>query len=200
LVLEGLQKILEPEFEVTGMVEDGRALVSAAAELKPDAILLDISMPGLNGIDAAYQLRKGGCRARLIFVTMHTEQPFVVAAFRAGAAGYIPKHSTPNQLLAAVRAVIRGEDYVAPGLGLDVRKLSKQFACRASPAPEFLTSRQREILQLVAEGKSNKEIAAVLDLSVKAVEFHRSAIARRLGTRKTAEWTRYAAEHGLIGP
>jgi DNA-binding NarL/FixJ family response regulator len=199
LVIEGLQRILEPEFEVAGMVEDGRSLLAAARQLNPDAILLDISMPLLNGIDAARQLSKSGSRARLVFVTMHTDRPFVVEAFRAGAAGYILKHATPRELLGAVRAVVRGEHYVTPGIGVDAGKLTKKSSGGPSSTPQGLTPRQREVLQLAAEGRANKEIAWLLDISVKTVEFHKSTLARKLGVKSSAELIRYAIRNGVIG-
>jgi DNA-binding NarL/FixJ family response regulator len=199
LVLEGFERILTTEFDILGMVEDGRALVSAAEALQPDAILLDISMPLLNGIDAARQLRKCCPRAKLLFVSMHTDIAFVLRAFRAGARGYLLKQSSPAELIGAVRSVLQGQVYVAPELAIDAKDLLvKPQLARA--AGNGLTPRQREVLQLIAEGRSNKDIAAVLNLSVKAVEFHKSRIAQTIGTTNSAALTQYAVEHGLIEP
>jgi len=195
LVLEGLQRMLEPEFRVAGTVEDGRALLAAAKELRPDVILADISLPLLNGIDAARQLKKAVPESRVIFVTMHAERAYIVAAIDVGAAGYVPKHSRPQELLAAVRSVLDGQRYLAPGLGQDAENLWSTPQTRSA---QTLTARQREVLQLTAEGKSNKEIASVLQISVKAVEFHRTSITRTLGTAKRADLTRYAVEQGLV--
>jgi DNA-binding NarL/FixJ family response regulator len=198
LVLEGLRRILEPEFEVAGQVEDGRALLAAAQRLRPDVILVDISMPLLNGIDAARQLVKSCPEARLIIVTMHSEQAYVVEAFRAGAWGYVLKSSRPAEMLAAVWAVVRGERFMAPGLGIDAQTVWKRVNRPRSSKLPALTARQREVLQLVAEGRSNKEIAVLLDISVKAVEFHKSALRRKLDTGKSTELTRYAIRYGLV--
>jgi DNA-binding NarL/FixJ family response regulator len=199
LVLEGLRKILEPEFEVAGTVEDGRALLAAAAQLRPDAILVDIAMPLLNGIDAARQLRHIVPEAKVIFVTMHAERAYILAAADVGAAGYVLKRSLPKELLAAVRAVIAGERFLAPSVGLEAAKVWNRAGRRARPRV-VLTARQREVLQLAAEGKSNKEIAAVLNITVKSVEFHKASISRTLCTTKRAELTRYAVQQGLVSP
>ena len=197
LVLEGFQRILAPEFEIVGMVEDGRALLAVAQQCHPDVILVDISMPLLNGIDAARQLHKSCPTAKLIMVTMHSDKAFIVEAFRAGALGYILKRSRPAELLAAIWTVIRGEHYIAPELGIDVQAVCTSARQRSGSKLPSLTPRQREILQMVAEGRSNKEIAAILAVSVKAVEFHKSMLTRKLGTKKSSELTRYAIAYGL---
>ena len=199
LVLESLRKILEPEFEIVGTVEDGRALLAAAVQLRPDVILLDISMPLLNGVDAARRLSKSCPGVKLIIVTMHAEKVYVVEAFRAGASGYVLKHSRPRELICAISAVARGELHVSPGLGLDAQAVFKTANCPPATEVSVLTPRQREVLQLIAEGRSNKEIATILDLSTKTVEFHKSALARKLGTTKSSDLTRYAITSGLAG-
>ena len=200
LVLEGFQRILAPEFEIVSMVEDGRALLAAAQQCHPDVILVDISMPLLNGIDAARHLHKNCPEAKLIMVTMHSDRAFIVEAFRAGALGYILKRSRPAELLAAIWTVIRGERYIAPELGIDVQSVCKSARQPSGSTLPGLTPRQREVLQLVAEGRSNKEIAAILAVSVKAVEFHKSMLERKLGTKKSSELTRFAIAYGLGGP
>jgi DNA-binding NarL/FixJ family response regulator len=198
LVLEGLKKILESDFELAGAAENGRDLLRLAEELKPDVVLLDISMPQLNGIDACKQLLKSSPQAKVIFVTMHADSDYVSEAFRAGASGYLLKRSAASELVNAIHEVMKGRYYVTPlvtrealgplfGGGTETRKLSTT-----------LTSRQREVLQLVAEGRSVKEIATILQVSAKTVEFHKSALMVRLGIHTTAELTRYAIEHGLI--
>jgi DNA-binding NarL/FixJ family response regulator len=198
LLLEGIRLLLEPEFELVGSVEDGRALLSAAKNLKPDVILLDISMPILNGIDAAHRLRKLVPSAKVIFLTMHADADYVAEAFRAGAAGYLLKRAAASELLTAIREVMKGHHYVSPlvtRIALDALvKLSK-------PPGKFahtLTARQREVLQLVAEGRSRKETAAILGISVKTVEFHKAAIGEKLNLRTVADFTRYAIEHGIV--
>ena len=199
LVLDGFQRILAPEFEIVGMVEDGRALLIAAKQCHPDVILVDISMPLLNGIDAARNLCKSCPEAKLIIVTMHSDKAYILEAFRAGAWGYVLKRSRPAELVAAIWAVIRGERYVAPELGIDAESVWKSARRPPGLRSPGLTPRQREVLQLLAEGRSNKEIAALLNVSVKGVEFHKSMLARKLGTHNSAELTRHAISHGLVG-
>lgn len=198
LVVEGFRRLLEPEFELAGAVEDGRALVAAAQKLKPDVVLLDISMPLLNGIDAARQLKKIMPELKLIFLTMHADPAYVTEAFRVGASGYLLKRSAASELVNAIREVLRGRCYVTPLVTKDM------LGSVLGPSPERgtfstdLTPRQREVLQLVAEGHSTKEIATVLNISVKTVEFHKSRLMQRLGIRTTAELTKFAIQHGIV--
>jgi DNA-binding NarL/FixJ family response regulator len=198
LLLEGIRLMLEPDFELVGSVEDGQALLAAAKTLKPDVILLDISMPVLNGIDAARRLRKLLPSAKLIFLTMHSDPDYVAEAFRAGAMGYLLKRAAASELLTAIRAVLKGNHYVSP---LVTRNALASLISSPEPGGKFsdrLTPRQREILQLVAEGRSRKEIAAILNISVKTVEFHKAALVRELKLATAADFTRYAIEHGII--
>jgi DNA-binding NarL/FixJ family response regulator len=199
LVVEGFRKLLEPEFDVVGAVEDGRTLLDVAPRLQPDVILLDIAMPLLNGIDAARQLKKIVPHAKLIFVTMHADAAYVTEAFRAGGSGYLLKRSAATELLVAVREVLQGRFYVTPLVAKELVEPLTTMSRRTKGASAGLTPRQREVLQLIAEGRSNKEMAAILRVSVKAVEFHKSALARRLGIHTTAELTKYAIDHGLVG-
>ena len=198
LLLEGIRLMLEPEFELVGSVEDGQALLAAAKTLKPDVILLDISMPVLNGIDAAHRLRKLLPSAKLIFVTMHADPDYVAEAFRAGAMGYLLKRAAASELLTAIRAVLKGNHYVSP---LVTRNALESLISSSKPGGKFsdrLTPRQREVLQLVAEGRTRKEIAAILNISVKTVEFHKATLMRELKLATAADFTRYAIEHGII--
>ena len=198
LLLEGIRLMLQPEFELAGSVEDGQALLAAAKTLKPDVILLDISMPVLNGIDAARRLRKLLPSARLIFVTMHAGADYVGEAFRAGAMGYILKRAAASELLTAIHAVLKGNHYVSP---LVTRNALDLLISSSKPGAKFsdrLTPRQREVLQLVAEGRSRKEIANILNISVKTVEFHKGKLMHELNLRTVADFTRYAIEHGII--
>jgi DNA-binding NarL/FixJ family response regulator len=197
LVLEGFHRILEPEFEVVGEVEDGRSLLSAVERLHPEVVLLDIAIPLLNGIDAARQLHKRWPETKLIMVTMHSDKRYVIEAFRAGACGFLLKRSSPRELMDAVWTVVRGEQYVAPELGIELAAVSKE-ANRGTRQGADLTARQREVLQLMAEGRQHKEIAGLLKISLKAVEFHKSSIMRKLGTKSTSELTRYAIDCGLV--
>ena len=197
LMLEGYRLMLEPEFELVGSVEDGHALLNAAQSLKPDIILLDISMPLLNGIDAARQLSKLLPSAKLIFVTMHADADYVTEAFQAGAAGYLLKRAAASELLTAVREALKGNHYVSP---LVTREAVGAWisSTPVNKHSDDLTARQREVLQLVAEGRSRKEIAGILNISVKTVEFHKAALMRHLRLESTADFTRYAIEHGMI--
>ena len=198
LLLEGIRLMLEPEFDLVGSVEDGQALLAAAKTLKPDVILLDISMPLLNGIDAARRLRKVLPSAKLLFVTMHADSDYVAEAFRAGAMGYLLKRAAASELLVAIRTVLKGHHYVSP---LVTRNALEPLILSAKPGGKFsdhLTARQREVLQLVAEGRSRKEISGILNISVKTVEFHKGKLMRELNLQTAADFTRYAIEHGII--
>ena len=201
LVLEGFRTMLEPHFELVGQVKDGRALLTAAKQLQPDVVLLDIGMPLLNGIDAARQLKKIVPKVKLVFLTMHAERFYVAAAFRAGASGYLLKQSDPSELMFAIREVVKGRSYVTPLITAEVVSSfldsSKEPPLWSSSA-HVLTGRQREVLQLVAEGYSLKEIACTLNVSVKTVQFHKSQLMEQLGLHTTAELTKYAIAHGLL--
>ena len=198
LVLDGLRKILEPECEVVGAVEDGRSLLAAAKQLQPDIILLDISMPLLNGVEAARRLRAAAPGAKVIFVTMHADATYVAGAFRAGASGYVLKRCASLELLKAINQVLSGREYVTPLIRKDVGELPG-WPLGAGEASGELTVRQREVVQLVAEGHPVKEIAAILNITGKTVAFHKANVMRRLGIRSTAELTKYALEHGISG-
>jgi DNA-binding NarL/FixJ family response regulator len=198
LVVDGLRRILEPECEVVGAVEDGRSLVAAAKQLKPDIILLDISMPLLNGVEAARRLRAAAPGAKVIFVTMHADATYVAGAFRAGASGYVLKRCASLELLKAINQVLSGREYVTPLIGKDRGDLPG-WPRGAGEASGELTVRQLEVVQLVAEGHPVKEIAVILNISSKTVAFHKANVMRRLGIRSTAELTKYALEHGISG-
>jgi len=199
LVLEGIRKLLENEFELVGTVEDGRALLRAAEQLRPDVILLDISMPLLNGIEACRQLVKLMPKVRVIFLTMHTDVVYVEEALRAGGAGYLLKRSAASELTSAINSVMRGSRYVTPLI--DWKEATSRVRRKGAnkTASERLSPRQREVLQLVAEGGANKEIAALLHVSEKTVDFHKSCIKRELMLNSTAELTQFAIKHHIIG-
>jgi DNA-binding NarL/FixJ family response regulator len=196
MFLAGLQKLLETEFEVVGAVEDGRELVRVATESSPEVIVADISMPSLNGIDAARQLRSNGCDAKILFLTMHGDSLFVREALRAGASGYVLKRDAPDKLVVAIRQVVRKRSYMSPEVIQGMATGSYDPA--AERALGNLTPRQREVLQLVAEGRSLKEIAAAIAVSVKTVEFHKSQLMQRLSVHSSAELTAIAIRHGLV--
>ena len=197
LVLEGLRRLLEDQCELVGMVEDGRALLDAAPRLAPDVILLDISMPLLNGLDAARRLRALVPRSRIIILTMHADPTYASEAFEAGAAGYVLKRSAASELADAIAAVLAGRRYLTPLINRDALRASAPLSVTVPPTLGKLTPRQREVLQLVAEGHTARDIGARLGISVKTVEFHKANLMDRLGVRTASELTKYAVAHGL---
>ena len=200
MVLEGLAKILADNYDVVGMVKDGRALLQAAQQLEPDVIVLDVSMPLLNGLEAARQLIKLVPRTKLIFLTMHTEPAYATQAFQAGASGFLLKQSAAEELTQAIQAALKSQCFVTPAIAKDLLSVVTGAASTSSSSlpTHTLTPRQREVLQLIAEGKSRKEAADILNISIKTVEFHKSRIMHELNVHTTAELTKYALAHGLI--
>ena len=196
-MLEGLRKLLEPACELVGTVADGRALVDAAVRLRPDVILLDISMPLLNGLEAARRIRTLTPESKLLFLTMHADPTYAREAFQAGASGYLLKRSAASELVTAIGAVLKGRRYVTPLFSEDVLQPQGSNAVTLTPQSGRLTPRQREVLQLVAEGHTRKDIASLLNISVKTVEFHKGRIMDRLGLRTASELTKYAVAHGV---
>jgi DNA-binding NarL/FixJ family response regulator len=195
LVMEGLKALLTRHVDLVGTAEDGRTLLEVAHRLKPDVAILDISMPVLNGIEAARRLREELPRTKLIFLTMHSDSLYVDEAFRMGVSGYVLKRSAASELVEAIQAVSRGQRYITPLLG---QSWSEAKLLRGEPASRaLLTRRQREVLQLVAEGRSAKEIAAELHMSVKTAQFHKANLMRRLELHTTAELVKYAVRSGM---
>lgn len=195
IFVEGLRNLLEPEFEIVKTVENGQALVAEAQTLQPDLIIVDISMPCLNGIEAIYRIRQTLTRVKIVVLSMHTGQLYIARAFRAGASGYVAKHSGPAELLTALRRVLRGGVYRTPD---EPESLPQGDS---APRPDLLlTPRQREILQLVAEGLSAKEIAALLQISSRTVEFHKHRVMETLNVKTSARLIQYALTHGLASP
>ena len=194
LLVEGLRKILEPEYEIVGTLGSGHELVATAESLRPDVILLDISMPLLNGFDAARQLKQRGVAAKLIFITMHEDPDYVREALRVGANGYLLKRAAADELLHALQRVLQDDVYVTPLIKVELTKDGSGLATGE------LTGRQRQVLQLIAEGHAGKSIASLLSISPKTVEYHKASIMKQLGLRTTAELTRYALKHGLVAP
>ena len=202
LVAQGIQKLLEPEFELVGIVADGRSLVAAANKLQPDIAVVDISLPLLNGLDASRQVKKANPHIKIIILTMHSEPNFVTQAFRVGASGYVLKQSAGSELFQAIGEVRKGRAFVSPMVTQSLVDQAVNPASAASPGggggfAQSLSSRQREVLQLVAEGKSTKEIASILNVSIKTVEFHKTRIMKELRLRSAAELTKYAISAGL---
>ena len=199
MVAEALKSLLTPEFDLVGVVEDGRALVETAATLRPDVIVADVTMPHLNGIDALIRLRQGGDRTPVVFLTMHRDVSFARRALDAGAAGFVLKHSAPAELVTAIRAALEGRTYLTPQLAGEVLEAMKQDPEQAGGDPiASLTPRQREVLQLLAEGRSAKEIAASLEISARTVEFHKYQMMETLDLHTNAELIHFAIKHGLV--
>ena len=195
LVLEGFRRILEGHYELVGTVGDGRALLEAAKTMHPDIVILDISMPLLNGIDAATQLKKICPKAKIIIMTMHADTEYVRSAFEAGASAYVLKRSAVDELEQAIRAVLEGHSYITP---LITKELVDVFLATGSEKSGGLTPRQREVLQHLAEGRTAKEIANLLNITSRTVEFHKMQIMDHLNLRTTADLIKYALTHGIV--
>ena len=192
LMAEGLRKLLQGEFESITTVGNGRELIDTVAASKPDVALVDIVMPLLNGIEATPRIGKISPATRVVILTAHPDPHYVAEAFRAGATGYVLKRCAVSELVAAMRAVLAGQTYVTPLL----ERRAIEGVQESAPEP-VLTPRQREVLQLIAEGRTAKEIANALNMSVKTAVYHKMAIRDKLGLHSTAELTRYAMEHGI---
>jgi DNA-binding NarL/FixJ family response regulator len=199
LMAEALQHLLQSDFDVVGTVSDGRALIKAAAELNPELVVVDIGMPLLNGLDAADQLKALNPDIKVIFLTQNREPRFAVEAFRRKASGYLLKDSAATELVMAIREVLNGRSYVSPLIaeGMLNHALNQE---PGDTGLRELSAREREVLQLLAEGKSMKEVASVLDISPRTVEFHKYRVMELLGAKTNAELVQYAIRHGLIAP
>jgi len=197
LVAEALKSMLESEFDLVGVVEDGRQMVEAAQQLHPDVIVADVTMPHLNGIDALTRLREGGDQVPVVFLTMHRDVAFARRALEAGASGFVLKHSASVELITAVHAALEGKTYLTPQLAGEVLDAMRQGPGSEDPAAS-LTLRQREVLQLLAEGRSAKEIATSLSISTRTVEFHKYQMMETLGLRTNAELIHFAIKNGLV--
>jgi DNA-binding NarL/FixJ family response regulator len=219
IVAEGVRGLLEDAgYEVAAVVEDGRALLRAVEAHLPDVIVADVSMPLLNGIEAAEQLRRAGSTAKIIFLTMHPDVSYAARALASGACGFVLKHSAPGELLTAVREALAGRQYVTPRVAAELKRLKQPVsdsagagggdASSADGAPAAaavdpisrLTPRQREVLQLVAEGRSAKEVANILNISPRTAEFHKYRLMEQLAVTTNAELVQYAMRYGLVTP
>jgi len=198
IVAEGLQSLLEDEVELVATVGDGRAMMETAKRLRPDVIVADISMPLLNGLDAARQLKTLGIPARVIFLTMHAAIPVVQEAFRAGASGYILKQAAAKELVEAVKAVAAGDRYGCRLITDDATNFLMDAARKPRPETMTLTPRKREVLQLIAEGRTMKEVAAILDISSRTAESHKYELMETLGVHTTAELVQHAMKLGVL--
>ena len=194
LVLEGFRRLLETHCELLATVGDGQALLKAAAQHRPDIVILDISMPVMNGIEAARTLKSKFPSMRLVFVTMHADPAYVRAAFQAGACGYLLKQSLGTELTQALHTVLRGQSYVTPLIAKDV---DDGALSHDQPPLVELTARQQEVLQLIVDGHSAKDIPAKLNISHRTVEFHKSQLMQQLDLHSTVELIKFALTNGL---
>ena len=196
LLLGAFEKLLAPECEIVGTVSDGRSLVAEAQRLKPDVVVLDIAMPLLNGLDAGRQIKQLCQSVKLVFVTMNEDSDLAAEAFRAGASAYLLKRSAASELLLAIREVMKGRSYVTP---LVTEGLVGSFMDAADRKPSHeLTPRQREVLQLLAEGHSMKQVAALLNVTPRTVAFHKYRMMEQLNIRSNAELIQFAITHHII--
>jgi DNA-binding NarL/FixJ family response regulator len=192
-------KLLEPEFDVIGTFADGQALLAAVPELKPDVIVLDVGMPLMNGLEAGKRIKKLLRAVRIVYLTMNTDVGIAAEAFRGGASGYLLKSSAAAELVTAVRDVLKGKQYVSPLVAHDVEAFFLEARISHMGQAE-LTNRQREVLQLLAEGRSMKEVAYILKLTPRTVAFHKYKIMERLRVRTNSELVQYAIREHIISP
>jgi DNA-binding NarL/FixJ family response regulator len=197
LVAEAIQRLLEPEFEVVGVVADGRSLVREACALKPDVVLVDLNMPLLNGLDASEQLKAANPGMKIIVLTMNEDAEIAALTMRTWASGYLLKKSAGSELVKAVREVLRGGKYITPAL----EEVLAELAVREPRSPEagrVLTQRQREVLQLLAEGRTMKEAAAILNVAARTVAFHKYRIMEDFGLANNSELLRFAMKQRVV--
>jgi DNA-binding NarL/FixJ family response regulator len=194
MLLEAFKALLEPDFEVVGTVTDGRALLEEFSRLHPDVVLLDVAMPLLNGLDAGRQLKAQRRSVKLIYLTMNPDPDLAGEALRLGASGYVLKSSAAQELKQAIQEALRGRSYITPLITRDV--VGSLIGQRTSR--HELTTRQREVLQLLAEGKSMKEVAAILDLTPRTVAFHKYRMMEQLRLKTSAELVKFAVQQGVV--
>jgi len=200
IIREGLRKLLQdqPAMTVVGEAENGRRAVQLARELTPDVVIMDVTMPEMNGIEATTQIRSAMPSVKVIALSIHTDRRFVTQMFRAGASGYLLKDCAFEELARAIRTVMEGQAYLSPGIAdVVVEGFLNGLAAEVGPAAPTLSGREREVLQLTAEGRTMKEIASALNVSVKTIETHRRQIMLKLGINSVAELTKYAIRQGL---
>jgi DNA-binding NarL/FixJ family response regulator len=198
IVAEGLRSLLAEEFDLVSIVEDGHAMIASAMELKPDIIVADVAMPRLNGIDAFIRLRKDMPRIKVIFLTMHPEVAYARRALEAGALGFVLKHAATEELIMAIRTALSGKVYITPALAGEILMAMQSKSRTAHTGGAAITPRQREIVQLLVEGKSAKEIGNTLSISPRTVEFHKYEMMESLGLHSNAELILYAIKHSLV--
>lgn len=195
IVVEGLQRLLAPAFDLVGVADNGVAMIEACQATRPDLVVADVSMPLLNGIDALRRMRRNGDRTPVVFLTMHPDVTSATRALEAGALGYVVKHAASDELVTAIREALAGRTFVSPSLHSPALE---ERLVRGDTESLELTERQREVLQLLAQGKSAKEIGAILGISPRTAETHKYKMMDDLGLSTTAELVRYAIRHGLV--
>ena len=198
LVSEGLKSILAAKFDVVGVAENGRAMIAAARELKPDVIVADITMPELNGIEALEELKKHEPNARVIFLTMHRDEVYAQRALNAGACGFVLKHAASEELIMAVQSALAGQVFITPMLAKELLDATQRGPQHSTDQLASLTLRQRQILRLLADGLAAKQIAAKLGISHRTVEFHKYRMMESLGAKSSNELTHFAIKHGIV--
>jgi DNA-binding NarL/FixJ family response regulator len=198
LVADALKSLLEPTYEVVGIVADGRALLAAAEKLRPDLVVVDVGMPQLNGLDATRQIKRLLPTVKVMIVTMNEDSALVAEAFRAGASGYMLKHSASQELLQAIQEVIKGASYLSPRVTRGAVSALLRGDNAESERARELTPRQREVIQLLAEGRSMKEIADTLTISLRTVAAHKYRVMEMLDIRTNADLYRYAVKHRIV--
>lgn len=199
MLAEGLRSLLVPEFDLIGVVGDGRAMVDAAKELRPDVIVADITMPRLNGLEALEEVQKFDPQVRIIFLTMHRDVAYARRALEAGAAGFVLKHSAPEELVLAVRAAAKGCTFITPTLAGEVVQALQGTPVTTTDPIASLSLRQREILRLLVDGLTAKEIGSTLHISARTVEDHKYRMLESLGVKSNAELIHFAIKHGIDG-
>lgn len=202
IVRKGLRSLLESEkgILVVGEAADGREAIDQVGRLRPDVVIMDIGMPGLNGLESTRQIKERYANIQVLILTVHTSEEYVFQILRAGASGYVVKQAAPKELISAIRAVNRGDAFLSPSIS---RKVVDEFVKNGAATTQWdsyekLTPREREVLQLIAEGHTTRVIAELLHISVKTAETHRAHLMHKLDMRSTAELTRYAISKGVI--
>lgn len=199
IFLEGLKSLLEEEFEIVAMVEDGRTLVDQVEKHRPDIVVSDVSMPQLNGIEATLQIKKIDPEVKVILLTMHGDATYATRGFDAGASGYVMKQAATHELVTAIKEAMRGRTYVTPMIaGELIRTYRESGDIKPDDIRGKLTPRQREVLQLIAEGMSTKEVADKLNISARTVEFHKYRMMQDLNLDTSTELIHFAIKHGII--
>jgi DNA-binding NarL/FixJ family response regulator len=200
LIAELCKRLLDTEFDVVGTVSDGRALIRAAMEMKPDVIVVDIAMPILNGLDAGQQIKEVLPKVKLVYLTVNSDPRVAAEAFRRGGSGYLLKTCACAELVAAVRTVLRGTQYMSRTIPKDTVNLLRRQDKKGAGGEKELTERQREVLQLLAEGKVMKEVGSILNMTTRTVAFHKYRIMEALGAQSGVELVRYAVRKHIIAP